>query len=56
MYYVLYKDVVNEWRWTLYAANHFKVANSGEGYINKADCERAISLVKGSGLAIVHER
>lgn len=56
MYYVLYKDTANHWRWTLFAANNRKIANSGEGYWNKADCQSAINLVKRSGLAPVYER
>lgn len=56
MYYVLYKDSIGQWRWTLYAANHRKIANSGEGYFNKFDCQAAIELVKSSGLAPVIER
>ncbi|WP_375566529.1 YegP family protein [Oceaniradius stylonematis] len=56
MFYVLYKDTQYQWRWTLYAANNRKIANSGEGYHNKADCRHAIDLVKGSGSAPVYER
>lgn len=48
MYYYVYKDVANQWRWTLYAANGRKIANSGEGYFNKQDCVHAINLVAGS--------
>lgn len=55
MYYNLYVDVNGQWRWTLYAANNRKIANSGEGYYNKADCLHAINLVKGSGPAPVRE-
>lgn len=55
MYFQLYKDVQGYWRWTLYAANNRKVANSGEGYWNKADCVHAINLVKGSGSAPIYE-
>lgn len=55
MYFYLYKDVAGQWRWTLYAANYKKVANSGEGYFNKADCLSAINLVKGSGSAPIKE-
>ena len=36
MYY-LYKDAAGQWRWTLYAGNNRKIANSGEGYFNKVD-------------------
>jgi len=56
MYYTLYKDTNLHWRWTLYAANNRKIANSGEGYFNKSDCQHAINLVKGSGSAPVYER
>jgi uncharacterized protein YegP (UPF0339 family) len=57
MYFVLYKDQANQWRWTLYAANHRKVANSGEGYWNKSEAEDGINLVKGTNAYTpVHER
>ncbi|MBN8691184.1 MAG: DUF1508 domain-containing protein [Armatimonadetes bacterium] len=55
MYYYIYKDTNSEWRWTLYAANNRKIANSGEGYQNKQDCLSAITLVKGSSGAPIHE-
>lgn len=51
----MYKDASFQWRWTLYAANYRKIANSGEAYYNKADCLAAINLVKGSGSAPVRE-
>jgi len=55
MHYYLYVDAAKQWRWTLYAANNRKIANSGEGYHNKADAQAAIALVKGSGAAPVRE-
>jgi uncharacterized protein YegP (UPF0339 family) len=55
MYFHLYLDANRQYRWTLYAANNRKIANSGEGYFNKDDCLAAISLVKGSGSAPVRE-
>ncbi len=55
MYFSFYKDKANQWRWTLHAANHLKIANSGEGYYNKAECLSAIALVKGSSTAKVQE-
>lgn len=55
MYYYLYIDVNRHWRWTLYAANNRKIANSGEGYFNKVDCIAAINLVKNSGSVIIRE-
>jgi len=49
MVYVMYKDAKGEWRWRLWAANRSDVlADSGEGYKNKADCLHAINLVKNS--------
>jgi uncharacterized protein YegP (UPF0339 family) len=55
MYFHLYVDVNRQYRWTLYAANNRKIANSGEGYYNRADCIAAINLVKGSGPAPIRE-
>lgn len=48
MYFVLYRDIASQWRWTLYAANGKKIADSGEGYWNKADAQHGINLVKGT--------
>ena len=48
MYFRLYKDTAGYWRWTLYAANGRKVADSGEGYVNKSDCQAGIDLVKST--------
>ncbi|GKS65308.1 UPF0339 protein [Nitrospira sp.] len=55
MQYRMYKDSNGHWRWQLVAANHRIIANSGEGYWNKADCQSAINLVKGSSYAPVYE-
>jgi uncharacterized protein len=55
MTYYMYKDADNQWRWYLKAANDRKIANSGEGYHNKADCLAAINLVKGSKDAPVYD-
>lgn len=48
MYFKLYKDSAGYWRWTLYAANNRKIADSGESYYNKADAEAGINLVKST--------
>lgn len=48
MYFNLYLDKDRHWRWTLFAANHRKVADSGEGYFNERDCLNGISLVVGT--------
>ena len=55
MYYYLYKDAANYWRWTLYAANHRKIADSAESYHNRSDALSAIVLVKTSAVAPVRE-
>jgi uncharacterized protein YegP (UPF0339 family) len=51
MFFRLYQDVSGQWRWTLYAENHRKVADSAESYINKRDAENGISLVKSTNAA-----
>lgn len=43
--FVIYKDAKGEWRWTLYAANSKKIADSAEGYQNKAGCLHGLRLV-----------
>ncbi len=48
MTYYIYKDANGEWRWRLRPSNNRIIANSGEGYRNKADCIAAIQLVKSS--------
>ena len=48
MYYRMYKDARQEWRWTLRAANHEPIAVSSESYKNKEDCRHSITLVKQS--------
>lgn len=55
MFYVIYKDVQKQWRWRLKAANNRIIANSGEGYFNKADCMRAINLVKGTAYTSIYK-
>ena len=44
----IYKDSRGEWRWRYVAANGNKMANGGEGYKNKADCEHGIDTMKNS--------
>lgn len=55
MAYYIYKDARGEWRWRLRAANYRIIADSGEGYHNKADCLAAIQLVKSSYDAPIYE-
>lgn len=46
--FLIYKDARGEYRWRYQASNTKTVADSGEGYKNKADCEHGINLVKAS--------
>lgn len=46
-YFMLYKDVKGQWRWNIKAKNHKVIADSAEGYVNKADAIHGIDLVKG---------
>lgn len=55
MSYHIYKDRVGEYRWRLRAGNNRIIADSGEGYRNKADCIAAINLVKSSHSAPVYD-
>jgi uncharacterized protein len=57
LWFYVYRDqsAKHEYRWTLYGANKLKIANSGEGYTNKADCVHALNLVAtrtGSGINV----
>ncbi|MBP9952705.1 MAG: DUF1508 domain-containing protein [Cypionkella sp.] len=54
MTFHLYKDGIGQWRWRLKAANNKIVADSAEGYWNKADAEHGINLVKGAFSAPVY--
>lgn len=56
MVYWLYVDTNRQWRWQLLAANNRIIANSGEGYYNKADCLAGINLVAGSSGTPIRER
>ena len=50
----LYEDKKKEYRWRLKAANGQTIASSSEGYKDKADCTKAIDLIKsGAGKAEV---
>ena len=40
------KDNAGEWRWNLKAVNGRIIADSGEGYKDRADCLHGIELVK----------
>ncbi len=55
MYYQVYRDRANEWRWRYLAANGRIIADSAEGYVNKADCLHGIALMKVSANSPVYE-
>lgn len=42
----VYKDTRGEWRWRFQAENNKIVADSAEGYQNRADCLDGIRIVK----------
>lgn len=48
MRFELYRDAAGEWRWRLRVQNGNIIAESGEGYVARRDCEHAIDLVKRS--------
>ncbi len=43
----LYRDGKQEYRWRLRARNAKIIADSGEGYEQKASCEHGIALLRG---------
>lgn len=48
MYFILYKDKLNQWRWNMNSANHKIIATGAEGYFNKQDAVHGINLVKAN--------
>lgn len=46
--FLIYLDEKKEFRWRYQASNTKIIADSGEGYKNKVDCQRGIDLVKAS--------
>jgi uncharacterized protein len=57
MYFTIYRDTANGWRWTLYAANNRKIADSGEAYVEKAGALWGIGLVVSTDKNTpIHER
>ena len=53
MRYELDRDAGGQWRWRLRVQNGNVIADSGESYVRREDCERGIELVKGSAEASV---
>ena len=48
MRFELYRDAKGEWRWRLRARNGEVIADCGEGYVRREDCEHGIALVRQS--------
>ena len=46
MFFWLYIDNANQWRWRLYAGNNRIIADSGEGYHNYADCLAMVNAIR----------
>jgi uncharacterized protein len=46
--YEIYRDTRSEYRWRYKSDNGNTIADSGEGYRNKPDCERGIAIMKAS--------
>ena len=55
MTYEMYRDGIGQWRWRLKATNGNVLADSGEGYSRRIDCEHGITAVKGSNSAPIVE-
>ena len=47
----LYKDDAGEFRWRFISSNGRIIADSGQGYKNKSDCQNGIDLIKGEAPA-----
>ena len=45
--YTKYRDQNYQWRWR-YRTNGRIIAVSSEAYVNEADCDRSIAIMKGS--------
>lgn len=54
-YYNLYKDGLGQWRWRYVSSNGRVIAASSESYINKADAQNGINIMKRSANVPVTE-
>ena len=48
MRFEMYRDAGGEWRWRLRHQNGQVMAESGEGYSRRDDCEHGIDVLKQS--------
>ena len=51
MRFEIYREAGGDWRWRLRTQNGNVIADSAEGYRQRADCERGIELVKTASQA-----
>lgn len=51
MKFVVYRDVLDEWRWSLQTDSGILIADSAEGYLRKAECLETIEMVKAEAAA-----
>ena len=54
--YYIYVDRAGDWRWRYTSTNGNIIADSAEGYRNKADCLRGIDIMKASSGSPVYQR
>jgi len=45
--FTVYRDADKQWRWRLTARNGKILADSGEGYRRRIDCNTAIQSIRG---------
>jgi uncharacterized protein YegP (UPF0339 family) len=48
----IYRDRSRQWRWTLFAQNGRKLANSGEGYKRRSHCRRMVENLFPNALVV----
>ncbi len=57
MFFVLYRDAAQQWRWSLYSEENKKIAESPEPYWEKPEAQHAVDLVKSTfSTTLVYER
>ena len=52
--YQVKKDNSGHWYWIYYAKNGEEISRSSESYVNRADCDRSITIMKGSSASPVY--
>lgn len=54
--FYMYKDTAGYWRWTYYSSNAKAISVSSESYVQKADCQRGVDIMKASYGSTVYEQ